>query len=329
MAYGLQPTGSYVKFVRGTQEAFNALANKPDDTLFFIYENNESTFGTLWLGDMQIGDGSTASLSDLISDVVGDGDLLVYNEDESKWEPLPIEDIVGVMQGATASNAGRAGLVPQPSAGDQNRFLRGDGTWASVSNSEITNIDEDQFELELDNSLSIKGFSSAAAGTVPQKSDNNDIVWTTPVTSQDVQTLISQASSLGVRRTIVENLEDAIEENYIYLKLKENNGASGNLYDEYMVVNGNLEKIGDASANLDLTGYVTTADLATALNDYTTQSSLSSTLGNYVTTTVFNSSVGNLQDLVHASGNSNSTIVEEINDINDRLQWQTIVNNGE
>lgn len=329
MAYGLQPTANFVKFVRGTQEAFDALVNKPDDTLFFIYEDNNSATGTLWLGDMQIGDGSVASLSDLITDVVADGDLLVYNEAESKWEPLPIEDIVGDMQGATAANAGRAGLVPQPSAGDQSRFLRGDGTWASVSNSEITNIDEDQFELELDNSLSIKGFSNAAAGTVPQKSSNDDIVWMTPVTSSDVQTLINQASSLGVRRTIVQDLSEAIEENYIYLKLKENNSTTGNLYDEYMVVNGNLEKIGDASANIDLTGYVTTADLATALSDKVTTSSLSSTLGGYVTTTAFNSSVGDLQQLVHASGNSNSTIVEEINNINDRLTWQTIVNTGE
>ena len=38
MAYGLQPTHEYVKFVRGTKVAFDALLNKPDDTLFFIYE---------------------------------------------------------------------------------------------------------------------------------------------------------------------------------------------------------------------------------------------------------------------------------------------------
>ena len=35
------------------------------------------------------------------------------------------------MVGATASTDGTGGLVPAPSAGDQNKYLRGDGTWAN------------------------------------------------------------------------------------------------------------------------------------------------------------------------------------------------------
>ena len=34
--------------------------------------------------------------------------------------------------GATASAAGKAGLVPAPAAGAQNKYLRGDGTWQAV-----------------------------------------------------------------------------------------------------------------------------------------------------------------------------------------------------
>lgn len=37
------------------------------------------------------------------------------------------------MQGATASADGAGGTVPAPLAGDQNKFLRGDATWAEVS----------------------------------------------------------------------------------------------------------------------------------------------------------------------------------------------------
>lgn len=36
------------------------------------------------------------------------------------------------MSGASASVAGKAGLVPAPSAGKQGAFLRGDGTWADI-----------------------------------------------------------------------------------------------------------------------------------------------------------------------------------------------------
>ena len=36
------------------------------------------------------------------------------------------------MSGASATIAGKEGLVPAPAAGDQNKFLRGDGTWQAV-----------------------------------------------------------------------------------------------------------------------------------------------------------------------------------------------------
>jgi hypothetical protein len=31
--------------------------------------------------------------------------------------------------------------------------------------------------------------------------------------------------------------------------------------------------------------------------------------------------IGNIENLIHASGNDNSTIIDEINDINRRLSW--------
>ena len=36
------------------------------------------------------------------------------------------------MTGATSGAAGAAGVVPKPNSGDQNKFLKGDGTWASI-----------------------------------------------------------------------------------------------------------------------------------------------------------------------------------------------------
>lgn len=40
-----------------------------------------------------------------------------------------------VFVGSSSSVAGSKGLVPAPSAGSQNSFLKGDGTWAVVSGS--------------------------------------------------------------------------------------------------------------------------------------------------------------------------------------------------
>lgn len=42
------------------------------------------------------------------------------------------------MVGATADTAGEHGLAPAPAAGDQNKYLKGDGTWSEVSGSGAT-----------------------------------------------------------------------------------------------------------------------------------------------------------------------------------------------
>ena len=42
------------------------------------------------------------------------------------------------MTGATSSTAGAAGVVPKPNSGDQDKFLKGDGTWGDVFGSETT-----------------------------------------------------------------------------------------------------------------------------------------------------------------------------------------------
>lgn len=50
------------------------------------------------------------------------------------YTPVNQENL-GDFTGASATQAGNAGLVPAPSAGDQEKFLRGDGAWATVSTS--------------------------------------------------------------------------------------------------------------------------------------------------------------------------------------------------
>lgn len=39
--------------------------------------------------------------------------------------------------GATASNDGKKGMVPEPQAGDNVKFLKGDGTWANPTLAEV------------------------------------------------------------------------------------------------------------------------------------------------------------------------------------------------
>lgn len=137
------PTNNYVKFIRGTTAAFTALTVKDPNTLYFISDDNVS--GKLYLGSKLISGGGGGSsdvanlndLADVVISTVGDKQLLIYNAETSKWENAAVSTLISVMVGASATTAGKSGLVPAPKQGDQNKFLRGDGTWVTLD------IDED------------------------------------------------------------------------------------------------------------------------------------------------------------------------------------------
>lgn len=129
--------GNYVKFLRGTPNAYSRLTPKDDDTLYFVAEKDADR-GVLYLGEKLISGSlsSSTTLQDL-TDVLIDagieaGSLLYY--DGTQWVNKSLSEIfeiiIGVMSGATNARDGRSGLVPTPVAGQQNLFLRGDATWA-------------------------------------------------------------------------------------------------------------------------------------------------------------------------------------------------------
>lgn len=66
----------------------------------------------------------------------------VYQYQPMSGSLVPIDGSAKDMQGASASAAGTHGLVPQPSAGDENKVLKGDGTWGEASNNFVGTMDE-------------------------------------------------------------------------------------------------------------------------------------------------------------------------------------------
>ena len=130
----------YVKFVRGSSLAFNNLVEKDIDTLYFITDT-DSGKGSLFLGDKLIS--GIADLNDLESVLiknVSNNQILVYDETEEKWINKTINAAIGLMTGASATEQGGAGLVPAPGIGQQDYFLRGDGTWAPITVSDNTHV---------------------------------------------------------------------------------------------------------------------------------------------------------------------------------------------
>lgn len=125
----------YVKFLRGTPAAYENLRHKDPDTLYFIYEEDEST-GILYLGTKVIAgaeiDGSYISvlsdLKDVLIKELSMDSLLVYDSNSAAWINKSLEEMLFV--GATEYSAGKIGLVPTPELGKTDLFLRSDGTWS-------------------------------------------------------------------------------------------------------------------------------------------------------------------------------------------------------
>lgn len=206
----------YVKFLRGTPTAYGNLSTKDADTLYFVAETDASS-GLLYLGTKLIsgdtgGAGGATSLNQL-TDVFFNGELknksfLMY--ENGAWTNKTALDIVTMILpsfvGATSTNDGVAGLVPVPRAGDQGKFLSGDGTWVTVQGSipqeTLTTIDQlviDVSNLEnvvagLD-STALEGrvvFLETSVGTLEQNYNQLNI------TVQDIdERLIWQGIGLG------------------------------------------------------------------------------------------------------------------------------------
>lgn len=109
------------------------------DTLYFIYEEDEST-GELYLGSKLIAGGTSISgattlalLQDvLINSNLNDQDCLIYDISRNKWVNKPIADILPTFVGTNGEAAGVAGLVPAPAENNPNLFLRSDGQWSEI-----------------------------------------------------------------------------------------------------------------------------------------------------------------------------------------------------
>lgn len=333
--YDIIKSTNYVKFVRGTPTAFQNLSNKNADTLYFISETN-ATSGKLYLGSKLIsGSASIDSIGDIIVSSVGDKDILVYDDTQNAWVNADIFTVIGTMTGATATTNGTTGLVPTPQAGDQNKFLKGDGSWASP----VIATDSDIFTTNQNSELTLSGFENAEVGTLLQKGSSGDLQWVDPSTLQtdlsavesDIDALQSVVDTLlttKVQRQIVTSINDIdlTKDNIIYM-VPDTNGSSGNLYNEYMVINGAAELIG-SNYEGDLTGYVTTTQLNQEVGSLNNSISslddrLTAVEGDYVGLTKYNAEVGDLTELT-LTQNNGSTLVDQVNDLTDRLTWYMI-----
>ena len=115
------------------------------------------------VGDMYIV--STAGYINGVEVEVGDSilchtdteaaDSSTYTSINSNWNYVQAN--ISTMRGATSDTPGMSGIVPIPSAGSENKYLKGDGTWSSIAQSDVTDLVND-LESKADKRNSVGGF---------------------------------------------------------------------------------------------------------------------------------------------------------------------------
>lgn len=283
---------NYVKFQRGSEQAYSNLAVKNQDTLYFVYDGQDATKAKLYLGDRLLsgvgaGTGVT-SLSQLeevlILGTPQSGSFLVYSE--GKW----------VNKGVSA--------VAAMIAAEQSLGLK---------------IDNNQFKIDVaTQNLELIGFSNASAGSIAFKGNDGTLSWGTPKIISDISSQLTTLSNnlesiiddkistlnhLTYKK--VSDLNEAIDNNTIYL-IDNPDAKVKNNYLEYLVVDGVPELLGNLNTGeVNLDGYVTTTEYQKHLNK-------------------FSAVVGDITQLTTYNEDNPQTIIQELNAINERLKWEEI-----
>ena len=148
----------------------------------------------------------TAELAKKVSSVTYDSTnkKLVYNKGGSTNTDIvtiaTLKSDIGTMTGATASANGDMGLVPAPSSGKQNYFLRGDGTWAFLEGTTYTIASGDsngQIKVTPSSgsayNVTVKGLNTAAYRGVDTSPTSGS---TNVITSGGVYTVIGDINAI-------------------------------------------------------------------------------------------------------------------------------------
>lgn len=197
---------------------------------------------------------------------------------------IPAQDTTySNMAAATASAAGKAGLVPAPAAGKQASFLRGDGSWVVPENTTYADATTSTHGLmSAADKTKLNGVATGAQvnkiesvkvnGTAltidSSKAVNVDL--TVYAKSADVTKEIASAVS-GVTQidySVVESLPSTGKKGIIYLVA--NSDSGNNIYDEYIYINSKFEKLG--SREMDLSSYAKKTDVPTKVSSLTNDS---------------------------------------------------------
>lgn len=266
---------AFVKFSRGLISTYNNLNRKDPDTLYLVYENENSASGSLYLGTKLISSVSSGvsatALSDLtdvtISGTLQDGMLLQYNASTGNgvWEAVPLSDVIS--EGGGGGNANISIVealneISNPSEKDlavvgTDLYIYNGSNWVQLTDTSLASRVSD-----LESSV---GHAADVNQNIPATGLYADIAAIETqlgnvYTKSEIAEQIAAAQHL--RYQIVSDIEDIDvtdeEAEYTVYLVPKSDSETNDEYDEYFVIDEVLEKIGNWS--VDLSDYVQTDD---------------------------------------------------------------------
>ena len=155
MAFDYRPMtpSSYVAFVKATEALWDKMepSQRLNNVLYFVVDGPEDSIGKLYLGNTLIADGNgvtdvkVENLLDVDINAINGGDVLMYDMSTNKWKNVNLASQIGnfvkVFSPASAESNGTVGLVPAPQAGQQDLYLKGDGSWANPTAAVVLEVD--------------------------------------------------------------------------------------------------------------------------------------------------------------------------------------------
>lgn len=170
-------------------------------------------------------DGSDGTSTYVEMSALGD---TAFSNDYNDLDNLPTIPVYSDFTGATSSTAGAHGLVPAPAAGDENKFLQGDGTWATVSTGQ-TYTAGNGIDIDANNEISVDTTVVATQTDLSGKQDtltpgtNITISNNTISASIPIDSALDVSSSNPVENSVVTAALNDKSDKFVIMKYGESN----------------------------------------------------------------------------------------------------------
>lgn len=239
-----------VKFSTGTAAEFAALASKDSNTLYFItderqlYKGNVPYGGSTWKAVSQLPASGETNVNYVVTDADGVNSLYFYNG----------TDFIPLLVGSKEVNSsGTNAKIPTVKAVFD--FVKAEIAKVDAGgiNDSLTDLEDRVKDLEdnkADATTTLAGYGITDAYTK---------------TETDTAIATAVADAAHIKKAIVTTLPDVADalDDTIYM-VAITDGSGNQKYEEFMLINGAFEKIGDTATNL--TGYATENYVDTAVS---------------------------------------------------------------